>query len=163
MKLERSEVELSRAGRDSSLLKALPTVHWPALSRLKRNGRFFSALRARSRRFDPVVGLPVQGLIPLRFANPATLWFVLESLVGIEKLFPGSENELRSAVHTLQDSIPVLHRRTPSFEQGPHQRSARKWSDTARLVSLPLSRSPWISNPVRVWPSCVPACEPRPL
>jgi len=115
-------VELSRAGRDSPLLKALPTVDWPALGRLKRNGRFFPALGARRRRFDPVVGLPAHGLIPLRFTKPATFWFVLESLVGIEELFPGSENELRSAVHTLQDPIPVLHSRTPLFEQGPRRR-----------------------------------------
>ena len=115
-------MELCRAGRDSPLLKALSTVDWPALCRLKRNRRFFPALGARSRRFDPVVGLPALGLIPLRFTKPASFWLVLESLVGVEELFPGSENELRPAVHTLQDPIPVLHSRTPLFEQGPHRR-----------------------------------------
>ena len=46
-------------------------------------------------------------------------WFVPKTLVSEEKLLPGSENELRAAVHTLHDPIPVLHSRTPLLEQGP--------------------------------------------
>jgi len=117
--LEVFEVELSRAGRGPPLLETLPTVNRPPLSWLKGNSRLFSTLSAGGCGFDPMVALPAQGLAPLHLTRLATFWFVLKSLVGEEKLLPRCENELRSAVHTLQDPIPVLHNRTPLPEQGP--------------------------------------------
>ena len=106
-------VGLSRAGRGPSLLKAFPTVNRSPLSRLKGNGRFFPTLGAGGRSFCPIVALTAPGLTPLHLTSLATFGFVLEPLVGEEKLLPGGEYELRSAVHTLQDPIPVLHKRTP--------------------------------------------------
>jgi hypothetical protein len=66
-----------------------------------------------------MVALPTEGLSALHLTGLATFWFVLKSLVGEEKLLPRSENELRSAVHTLQDPIPVLHSCAPLPEQDP--------------------------------------------
>jgi hypothetical protein len=66
-----------------------------------------------------MVALPAHSLTPLHLTRLATFWLVLKSLVGEEKLLPCCENELRSAVHTLQDPVPVLHSRTPLPEQGP--------------------------------------------
>jgi len=112
-------VESGGAGGNPPLLETLPAIHWPALSRLKWNGRFLTTLSAGGRGFHPMVGLAVQGLTPLRLAGAAALGFILEALVGVEELLPGCEDKLRPAVHTLQDPVPVLHRRTPPLEQGP--------------------------------------------
>jgi len=108
------------------LLKALPTIDWPALSRLKRNGRLFAALGASSGGLHPVVSLTVRGLTPLRLAISAALGFVLEALVGVEELLPRGEDKLRPAVHTLQAPVPVLHRCTPPLEQGPTRNDVQK-------------------------------------
>jgi len=112
-------VKLGGAGGNPPLLKALPTIDWPALRRLKRNGGFFATLGAGGGGFHAMVALAVSGLSPLGLAIPATLRFVLESLVGVEELLSGTENKLRAAVRTLQDPVPVLHRCTPPLEQGP--------------------------------------------
>jgi len=112
-------VESGGAGGNPPLLETLPAIHWPALGRLKGNGRLFTTLSAGGRGFHPVVGLAVQGLTPLRLARAAALGLILEALVGVKELLPGSEDKLRPAVHTLQDPVPVLHRRTPPPEQGP--------------------------------------------
>ncbi len=66
-----------------------------------------------------MVVLPTHHLAPFRFAILAPLGLILEALVCEEELLPGSENEIRTAVHTLQNPVPVLHRRTPPLEQGP--------------------------------------------
>jgi len=113
------EVESSRAGRNPPLLKALAAVDWAPLSRLKGNSRFLPALGACGGRLDSMVVLPAHGLAPFCLASPTTFGFVLEPLVGIEELLPGGENELRTAVHTLESPVPVLHRCTPQIEQGP--------------------------------------------
>ena len=160
-RLEVFEVELGRGGRGSPLLKTLPTVNRPPLSWLKGNGCLFPTLSAGGCGFGPMVALPAHHLTPLHLTRLATFWLVLEPLVGEEKLLPGSENELRSAVHTLQDPIPVVHSRTPPIEQGPTRYELHSGLNTARLVPFPLFRRFWIPNPVRVWPFCVPSCEPR--
>ena len=64
-RLEAFEVELSRAGGGAPLLKTLPTVNRPPLSRLKGHGRLFPTLGACGRGLDPMVALPVQSLTPL--------------------------------------------------------------------------------------------------
>ena len=112
-------VGLCGAGRNAPLLKALTTIDWSALSRFKRYGRFFAALSASSGGFHSVMGLAVRRLTPLRLAGSAALRLILETLVGVKELLPGSEDELRPAVHTLQDPVPVLHRCAPPLEQGP--------------------------------------------
>jgi hypothetical protein len=66
-----------------------------------------------------MVALPAQRLTALHLTGLATFGFVLESLVREEKLLPRRENELRSAVHALQDPILVLHRSTLLPEQSP--------------------------------------------
>ena len=101
------------------MLKALTTVDWSALSRLKRNGRFFTTLSAGGGGFHAMMGLAVHGLTSLRLASAAAFWLILETLVSVEELLPSSEDKLRPAVHTLQDPVPVLHRCTPLLEQGP--------------------------------------------
>src|SRR5208337_1527101 len=118
-RLEVFEVELSRAGGGPSLLKTLPTEDRSPLSRLKGHGGLFPALGAGGCGFGPIVPLPALYLTPLQLTRLATFWFVLKTLISEENLFPGSENELRPAVHSLQDPIPVLHSRTPLLEQGP--------------------------------------------
>ena len=112
-------MESGGAGGNPPLLETLPAIHWPALRRLKRDGRFFATLSAGGRGFHPMMGLAVQGLTPLCFARAAALGFILEALICVEELLASSEDKLRRAVHTLQDPVPVLHRRTPPLEQGP--------------------------------------------
>jgi hypothetical protein len=46
---------------------------------------------------------------PLGFAAFAALGFVLEALVGEKHLFAGCEDELRTALRTLQDLIVIFH------------------------------------------------------
>ena len=101
------------------MLKALPAIDGPALRGPKRNSCFLATLGAGGGGFHAMVALGVYGLRPLGLAIPATLRFVLESLVGVEELLSGTENKLRAAVRTLQDPVPVLHRCTPLLEQGP--------------------------------------------
>ena len=110
---------LSWAGGKPSLLEAFPTVDWPALSRLEGNGCFFPALRAGGCGFHTVNALSVRGLTSFRLTGPATFGFVLEALIGVEELFPCSENELCPAIHTLENPIPVLHRCTPRSNRAP--------------------------------------------
>jgi len=112
-------VVLSRAGGKPSLLKTFPAVNWPALSRFEGNGCFFPTLRAGSCGFHSVNDLPVRGLTSFRLTGPATFGFVLEALIGVEELFPCSENELCPAIHTLENPIPVLHRCTPRSNRAP--------------------------------------------
>jgi len=130
-------VELSGTGGNPPLLKALSTIDWPTLSRLKRNGRLFTALGASGGGLHPVVGLTVWGLTPLRLASAAALGFVLEALVGVEELLPRGEDKLRPAVHTLQDPVPVLHRCTPPLEQGPTRNDLQKGSALRGLYRSP--------------------------
>jgi len=66
-----------------------------------------------------MVALTGHCLTPLQLTRLATLRFIPESLVGEEKLLTGSENEIRAAVRTFHDPIPVLHSSTPVVEQGP--------------------------------------------
>jgi hypothetical protein len=84
---------LSRAGSCPPLLKTIPAVHGPALSRLKWNGRFFPALGAGGAGFDPLRALAAQHLTTLRLAWFATLRLVLESFVGVEHLLANCKNE----------------------------------------------------------------------
>ena len=119
-------MESGGAGGNPPLLETLAAIHWPALSRLKWDGRFFATLSAGGRGFHPMVGLAVQGLTPLRLASAATLGFILEALVGVKELLPGSEDKLRPAVHTRQGPVPVLHRCTPPLEQGPTRNDLHK-------------------------------------
>ena len=119
-------MESGGTGGNPPLLETLPAIHWPALSRLKWNSRFFATLSAGGRGFHPMVGLAVQGLTPLCLARAAALGFILEALVCVEELLPSSEDKLRPAVHTLQDPVPVLHRRTPPLELGPARQEQRK-------------------------------------
>ena len=112
-------MESGGAGGNPPLLETLSAIHWPTLSRLEWNSRFLTTLSAGGRGFHPMVVLAVRGLTPLRLAGAAALGFILEALVRVEELFPGCEDKLRRAVHTLQDPVPVLHRCTPPLEQGP--------------------------------------------
>jgi hypothetical protein len=149
------EGESSRARRNPPLLKALPAVDWAPLSRLKGNGRFLPALGARRCRLDPMVVLPAHGLTPFRLTGPTTFWFVLEPLVGVEELLTGGENELRTAVHTLQSPVPVLHRCTPQIEQGPTR--FRNRSGLA-LRGMCRSHSPAASGSLILFVSGLLAC-----
>jgi len=143
-RLEVSEAESSRRGRGPPLLKTLPTIDRPPLSRLKGYGRLFPTLGARGSGFDPMVVLPPQCLTSLYLARLATFGFILKSLVGKEKLLTGGENELRAAVHTLHHPIPVLHSGTPLIEQGPTRyelRSGQTQRGLCRSHSYAASRS----------------------
>jgi hypothetical protein len=68
-------------------------------------------LRANSFRFDPLNASRTRS-IPLRairFASLAAFRFVLEAFIGEEHLFAGGEDELSSALGTLQDPVIVFH------------------------------------------------------
>jgi hypothetical protein len=56
-------------------------------------------------------------LATLGLAALATLGFVLESLLRVKELFPGSEDKLRSAIDTLQYPISVFHNRSPQADE----------------------------------------------
>jgi hypothetical protein len=58
-----------------------------------------------------VVGAGTRALRALGFAILAPLRFVLETLVGEEHLFAGSEDELLIAFRALQDLIVIFHTR----------------------------------------------------
>jgi hypothetical protein len=62
--------------------------------------------------------LAVHHLTPFGLAGLAPLGFILETLVGKKQLFPCSENEVRAAINTLEDPIPVFHDSLPLLEQG---------------------------------------------
>jgi hypothetical protein len=107
------------------LLKALPAIHRPPLSRLKGHGRFFPALGTRRSGF--VAGRAgTMSLIfsSLTLAGPTSLGFVAEPLVGVEGLFPGGKYEFRTAICTLQNPVLVLHccSRAPRADCGAGRR-----------------------------------------
>src|SRR5208283_2048972 len=55
---------LSRGSCSPALLKALPTIYGPALSRLKGHCRLLTTLRARGGSFDALVALAAHHLTP---------------------------------------------------------------------------------------------------
>ena len=131
-------VKLCGARGNPPLLKALTTINWSALSRPERNGRFFTTLSASGGGFHPVMGLSLRGLTPLRLAGSAALRLILEALIRVKELLPGSEDELRPAVHTLQDPVPVLHRYTPPPEQGPTRSKPPRGATLRGLYRFPV-------------------------
>jgi len=97
-------------------LEAFAAEDGTALCRTEGNGCLFSASRARGLGLDFGVTItlslrrsrPEYGY-PLVLAILATLGFVLELLIVKEKLFPGSENEVTSAVNTLEHLVLKIH------------------------------------------------------
>jgi hypothetical protein len=112
--------------------------------------------------FHPDVAGTAQGDISLTLARLAAFWFVLKVLVGEKQLFPGGEDELRTAIHALQDPVRVFDHWThapsspcfessasssdlfgtqPCFEKGAE--SGRKFpGKVLPAFGLPFSR-PW--------------------
>jgi hypothetical protein len=54
----------------------------------------------------------------LGFAALAPLWFVLESFIGEEHLFPGRKYKLSATLRTLQDLIVEFHEPLPLAQVG---------------------------------------------
>lgn len=104
---------LSRRACGATLLEALPTVDRTTLSGLEGYRRLLAALRANGGGFDPLVTLAAQHLASFGLAGFAPLRFVLETLIGEEKLLARGEYKLCPAIDTLEDLIPVLHAQHP--------------------------------------------------
>jgi hypothetical protein len=71
--------------------------------------------------FHPDVAGTPQGGISFALARLAAFRFVLKVLVGEKQLFPGGEDELRTAIHAVQDPVRVFDHWThapssPCFE-----------------------------------------------
>jgi hypothetical protein len=101
-------LELGRA-HGPPLLEALAAIHRATLRRPKWNGRFLSALRAVRFRFRPHRTAAPATFGSFRLAGFATLWFVLEALVGEKHLFAGGKHELSTTLGTLEDLIVIFH------------------------------------------------------
>jgi len=108
---------LSVGGRGTPLQKALSTIHGPALRQLEGNRRLFTALGANCGRHHTLVAHANRRLVPLGFASFATFRFILETFVSVKELLTSGEDELRPTVHTLEDSISVLHSAYPPFSE----------------------------------------------
>jgi hypothetical protein len=97
-------------------LETFSAEDWAALRWAEGDGGLFSASRAGGLGLDLGVAVGLSGCggraedrDPLGLASFATLWFVLELLIVKKKLFPGSENEITPAVHTLQHLVLKFH------------------------------------------------------
>jgi hypothetical protein len=63
--------------------------------------------------------LSIEQLASLGLARLTAFRLVLEPLIREEKLFACRENELRSAIGTLEDPIPVFHDLPPWMTSSP--------------------------------------------
>jgi hypothetical protein len=97
------------------LLEALAAIYRPALSRLKRHGRFFAALGARGGRFRALAALSTHHLAPFGLTGLTPLGLVLEAFIRVEDLLAGGEDKISPAIDALEGSIPVFHAWLPGL------------------------------------------------
>jgi hypothetical protein len=102
------------------LLKAFAAENGASLRRSEGDGGFLTALGASGASFRLVEGLSgrargAQDRDPFRLADLATLGLVLELLVMKKQLLAGGEDEVGTAVDTLQDLILEFHLRDAPF------------------------------------------------
>ena len=110
-------MRLSRGSSCSTLLEALPAEHRPALRGLERNRGFALAPGTDRPGFHPLrVAAALRQskrLGALVLAGLAAFWLIFELLIVEEKLFAGCEDEVGSAIDTLQNLILELHETFP--------------------------------------------------
>src|SRR5579872_1333893 len=130
--------------------ETLAAVNRPALGRPKGNRCLASALRAHRSRFRPLYARG-RSTLALGFARFAPLWFIFEVLVVEEMLLSRRENELRSTIRTLNDSILELwhHYRSRSYP-GHHIRPLRTHPEIIRFHDE--FSSCFACEPALAWP-----------
>ncbi len=122
----------SRSGSHPMLLETLPAKNRPALRRSKGHCGFFSALRTDR---CGLCSLSARcRLIPLRLAGFAPFRIILEMLIGEENLFSCREDEIPTAVHTLQSSILIFRIFRHGFESPPKFPGFRRADNASSLT-----------------------------
>jgi len=104
--------ESGGGGRSPFLLEAFPAKHGTTLRRLKRNRSFLATLGTGSTGFHLGIGArgsDTQGCRPFCFTRFAPLRLVLELLIVKEELFPSREDEVSTAIDTLEDLVLEFH------------------------------------------------------
>jgi hypothetical protein len=106
----------SGRGYSAALLKALAAENRTSLRGAERDGGFFAALRAGSTSLDlgVMVGLAHGGWRaedsdPFGLTGLAPLGLVAKLFVVKKQLFPSGEDEIRTAVNTLQHLVLKFH------------------------------------------------------
>jgi hypothetical protein len=95
------------------MLETLSAQNGSSLCWLEGNRCFGAALRAGGSRFGPGAAAARHAL---RLAGFASLRVVLELFIVKEQLLPGCENEIASAIRTLQNFVDVVH---PAYLASP--------------------------------------------
>jgi hypothetical protein len=96
----------------TTLLEALAAKNRTSLRGAERDSGFLSALRACRLRFRAHLGgsaASTTAFSALGLASFASLWFVLETLVGEKHLLAGSKNKFSAAFRALQHPVVVFH------------------------------------------------------
>ena len=99
-------------GRGPFLLEAFPAKHGTTLRWLKRNRGFLATLRTGSSGFHLWVrtrSSDAERACPLCFTGLAPLRLVFELLIVEEELFPSREDEVSTAIDTLEDLVLKFH------------------------------------------------------
>ena len=107
---------LSGCASGAALLEAFATEHRTPLCWLKRDGRFFAAMRAARARLHFLISVRrsrADSSNAFSFAGLAALGLVLELFVVEEKLFAGGEEKLRAAIDALEQPVLEFHVRSP--------------------------------------------------
>lgn len=108
---------LRRSGRRFlAALETFPAKHRSSLSRLEWDRCLFTAIRADGSSFNfRIVRVRRQSKRrrALALTGFATLGLILKLLVVEEKLFPGRENEILSAINALQNPVLEFHPSAP--------------------------------------------------
>jgi hypothetical protein len=106
----------SGGGGGSFLRETFAAENWPALSGAEGNGGFLAALGAGGASFDAREMVRVAQALgggedshTLGLAGFTALGFVLELFVAEEELFPGGEDEVRTAIDAGQYLILKFH------------------------------------------------------
>lgn len=128
---------LSGCASGAALLEAFATEHRTPLCWLKRDGRFFAAMRAARARLHFLISVcrsRADSSNAFSFAGLAALWLVLELFVVEEKLFAGGEEKLRAAVDALEQPVLEFHVRSPRPSCELRGSSAGERGGTRRTV-----------------------------
>jgi len=109
--------KLCRRSSCLACLEALATKHRPALCGLERHCSFALAPGTDRPGFHPLrvtaALRQAKRLGALVLAGLAAFWLIFELLIVEEKLFAGCEDEVGSAIDTLQNLILELHETFP--------------------------------------------------